>query len=114
MVARAKYVPERGDLAWLSLDSARGHEERGRRPVLVISPRAYNARTGLALVCPITSAEKGYPFEVRVAAKGIAGVVLADQLRAIDWRARRLEKAGRASEAEVSLVQDLLKKLIAV
>jgi mRNA interferase MazF len=113
MVARASYVPDRGDLAWLSLDPARGHEERGRRPVLVVSPKAYNARAGLALVCPVTTAEKGYPFEVRVAAKGVAGVALADQLRAVDWRARRLAKIGRASEADISLVQDLLKKLIA-
>jgi mRNA interferase MazF len=109
MVRRAPYAPERGDLVWLTFDPQTGHEQRGRRPALVLSPKAYNARVGLALLCPVTSRMKGYPFEVAVAGTGkIAGAVLADQIRSLDWRARKAEFAGRAA---AETVEDVLAKL---
>ena len=84
------YVPERGEAVWLDFNPQSGHEQAGRRPALVISPRTYNEKVGLALFCPITSQVKGYPFEVAIP-KGskIEGVVLADQIKSLDWRARR-------------------------
>jgi mRNA interferase MazF len=86
-----------------------GHEQAGRRPALVVSPAAYNGRVGLALLCPITSQVKGYPFEVRLPAGGkIGGVVLADQLKSLDWRARNAELAGRVDD---SVIQEVLQKL---
>ena len=88
-------TPDRGDLVWVQLDPHAGHEQAGRRPALVLSPAAYNAKTGLALCCPITSRVKGYPFEV-VLPDGlpVAGVALADQIKNLDWKARRAEIAG--------------------
>lgn len=86
------YVPKRGDAVWLDFDPQAGHEQSGRRPAVVLSPRAYNAKVGLAIVCPITSHQKGYPFEVAIPAKlSVKGVVLSDQLKSLDWQVRNAE-----------------------
>lgn len=83
------YVPERGDAVWLTFAPVAGHEQAGRRPAIVLSPRAYNGRTGLMLACPVTRRAKGYPFEIALPqALGIEGVVLADQVRCVDWHTR--------------------------
>jgi mRNA interferase MazF len=92
-----RYVPDRGHLVWLSFDPQAGREQAGRRPALVLSPAAYNARAGLALVCPITSRVKGYPFEVPLPPSlALAGVVLADHVKSVDWDIRRAAPAGVA------------------
>jgi len=90
----AKYVPERGDIAWLQFDPHAGHEQAGTRPALVVSPGSYNRRVGLALFCPVTSQVKGYPFEV-VLPPGlkVQGAILSDQLKSLDWRVRRAKYA---------------------
>ena len=94
------YVPDRGDVVWLQFDPQAGYEQAGHRPALVISPKAYNGRVGLALCCPITSRVKGYPFEVRFpAGSKVAGAVLADQLKSLDWRARQAKRLATAPEA---------------
>lgn len=86
------YVPRRGDAVWLHFDPQAGHEEAGRRPALVLSPESYNGRVGLAILCPITGHVKGYPFEVALpSGSGISGVVLSDQVKSLDWRARRAD-----------------------
>lgn len=83
------YVPDRGDAVWLAFDPQAGHEQSGRRPALVLSPALYNEKSGLAILCPITSRRKGYPFEVDLPAdSAVQGVVLADQVKSLDWRAR--------------------------
>jgi len=90
------FVPDRGDLAWLAFDPQAGHEQAGRRPALVLSPRLYNQKSGLALFCPVTSQVKGYPFEVPVPAGcGVSGVVLADHVKSLDWKARQAVRIGR-------------------
>jgi mRNA interferase MazF len=95
VVARG-YVPETGDLIWLDFNPQAGREQAGRRPAVVLSPRAYNQKSSLAIVCPITSQVKGYPFEVLVPeGLSIGGVILADHLKSLDWRVRHAEKAGR-------------------
>jgi mRNA interferase MazF len=89
---RGKYVPERGDLVWLSFDPQAGREQAGRRPAVVLSPRSYNAKTNLAVCCPVTSKVKGYPFEVEIPeGLPVHGVVLCDQLKSLDWHERRAE-----------------------
>lgn len=94
---------------WLTFDPQSGHEQAGRRPALVLSPRAYNGRTGLAIFCPVTSQVKRYPFEVRIPDElPIAGVVLADQVRSLDWKARRAEKIA---EAPADVIDEVLGKL---
>jgi len=84
------YVPDRGDVVALTFDPQAGHEQAGRRPALVLSPAIYNSRSGLAVFAPITNQIKGYPFEVLIpSGLAVSGVVLADQLKSLDWRARR-------------------------
>ncbi len=96
----ATYVPARGDLIWLEFTPQAGHEQAGTRPALVLSPAEYNRKVGLSLVCPITSQVKGYPFEV-VLPSGlrISGAVLSDQVKSLDWKARRARHAGAVPEA---------------
>ncbi len=106
------YVPDRGDLVWLRFTPQAGHEQAGRRPALVLSPRRYNARAGLALVCPVTSRVKGYPFEVRLPpGLAVEGAVLADQVRSLDWQARAAERIARAPD---EVVEETIGKLLAL
>ena len=106
MVRRAsRYQPDRGDLIWLDFNPQAGHEQAGRRPALVVSPIAYNTRTGLALCCPITSHIKGYPFEVLVPdGMKVSGAVLSDHVKNLDWRARRAEFIARLPQRELEQV----------
>lgn len=92
MVNSEKYVPERGDVVWLSLDPQTGHEQAGRRPCLVLSSIEYNSKVGLALFCPITNQIKGYPFEVVLPGEQkVSGAILSDQVKSLDWRSRKIE-----------------------
>ena len=110
---RRAAAPDRADLVWLSFSPQAGREQAGRRPALVLTPRAFNERVGLAFVCPITSRIKGYPFEVALRGIGdIAGVVLVDQLRSLDWRARQAELAGKAPAAVMDEVLAKLRPLL--
>jgi len=106
VVKRAShYQPDRGDLMWLDFNPQAGHEQAGRRPALVVSPLAYNARTGLALCCPVTSHIKGYPFEVLVPdGLKVSGAVLSDHVKNLDWRARRAEFIARLPQRELEQV----------
>jgi mRNA interferase MazF len=109
---KTKYVPERGDVVWVTLDPQAGHEPAGRRPALVLSPAAYNGRVGLALLCPVTSQVKGYPFEVALPeGLPVAGVVLADEVKSLDWRARR---AGHICAIPADVVAQVLERLNAL
>ena len=115
MRRKATYVPERGDAVWITLDPQAGHEQAGRRPALVLSPSAYNVRVGLALLCPITSQVKGYPFEVPLpAGLPITGVVGADQVKSLDWRARKASRIGAIPEEVVAEVVRRLQTLLEV
>ena len=110
---RASYVPERGDIIWMSFDPQPGREQRGHRPALVVSPRAYNDRRGLALVCPITSRVKGHTFEIALPADSdVVGAVLFDQIRSVDWRARRIRFAQAASPEVLLEVRERLRPLL--
>jgi len=94
-VAGAAHVPERGDVVWLEFNPQAGSEQAGHRPALVISSKSYNRKVGLALVCPITSRVKGYPFEVALpAGLEATGVILCDQIKSLDWRARGATRLG--------------------
>jgi mRNA interferase MazF len=112
VVGRARYVPERGDLIWLDFDPQAGHEQAGRRPALVLSPKNYHRRSSLALVCPITSRIKGYPFEVPVAGLNKPSAVLADQLRSLDLIARQVKFIAKAEPDTVDAVSLLAGALI--
>ena len=104
-----RYVPKRGEVVWLQFDPQAGHEQAGRRPAVIVSPREYNGKTGLALCCPITSRIKGYPFEVALSEDSeVSGVILADQVKSLDWRARRARKLWTLPE---EALQELLAKI---
>ena len=113
MVSSMDYIPERGDVIWITLNPQAGPEQAGRRPAVVLSPAAYNGKVGLAILCPITSQIKGYPFEVRIPGElAITGVILADQVKNLDWRARRAEFAGTLPAATVAEVLQKLNTLL--
>jgi len=88
----SSYTPDRGDLVWIDFSPQSGHEQAGRRPAIILSPEKYNSKVGLAILCPITSKKKGYPFEVILPEKiSVTGVVLADQVKNLDWKTRNIE-----------------------
>lgn len=109
-MARA-FVPDAGDIVWLQFDPQADHEQAGHRPALVLSPAAYNGKTGLMLCCPMTTQIKGYPFEVRIAGD-TDSAVLADQVNSLDWRARRAKLKGRISAAELAEVRAKVMALV--
>ena len=103
------YVPDRGDMVWLQFNPQARHEQAGRRPALCLSPKSYNAKVGLFICCPITNQEKGYPFEVKIPEKlPVTGVILADQIKSLDWHARNVEFIVQLPKP---VVDDVLNKL---
>ena len=113
MVRKSSYVPKRGDLIWITLNPQAGHEQAGRRPAVVLSPHAYNRKVGLAIFCPITSQIKGYPFEVGIpSGLSVSGVILADQVKSLDWRARRAELICPLPRKSVTEVLQKLSTLL--
>lgn len=114
-MVKRDYVPDRGDLVWLTFDPQAGREQAGRRPALVLSPTIYNERSGLAVVCPVTRRSKGYPFEVLLPVEQkVSGVVLADHLKSADWRARRAEFAGKAPDVVLAEISAKLRALLSL
>lgn len=114
MVKRS-YIPDEGDLVWLDFDPHAGREQGGRRPALVLSPIAYNRKTGLAVACPITTHPKGYPFEVPIpAGLAVKGVILADHIKNIDLAARRAEAFGKAPAETMADVRHRIAVLIGI
>ncbi len=113
MVEQDPFIPDRGDLIWLNFSPFAGREQAGRRPAIVLSPARYNNRSGLALVCPITSRKKGYPFEVCIPNdSAIVGVILSDHIKSVDWKERVAEYAGKAPSETVKEVLDRLFLLL--
>ncbi len=114
MVAPPSYVPRRGDVVRITFNPQAGHEQAGRRPAVVLSPIAYNHKVGLALLCPITSQVKGYPFEVGVpGGLQVSGVILADQVKSLDWQARAAEFVCALPSATVSEILQRIGVLLA-
>ena len=106
-------IPDRGDIILLSFDPTLGHEQAGFRPAVVLSPAIYNKASGLCLVCPITTSIKGYPFEATLdGAKKTSGVALADQVRSIDWQARKIKIVDRISTTSLATILAKVKPLL--
>ncbi len=107
------YVPDRGEAIWITLNPQAGREQAGRRPALVLSPAAYNQKAGLVVACPITSQVKGYPFEVAIPpGLKISGVILSDQVKSLDWKARQAELIARLPAPTVDEVLQKLNTLL--
>ncbi len=114
MVAR-EYVPDSGDLIWLDFTPQAGREQAGRRPAVVLSPRSYNEKTSLAVVCPVTSRVKGYPFEVSLPpGLRIRGAILSEHLKNLDWRQRQAEKSGKIPRAILEQVRARIAALLEI
>lgn len=105
------YIPEAGDIVWINFTPQAGHEQAGHRPALVLSPSSYNDKTSLMICCPLTTQIKGYPFEVRLA-QSKDSVVLADQVKNLDWRARKAQKKGSVSPDELAEIRAKIRALI--
>jgi mRNA interferase MazF len=111
-VSKKKYVPRRGDAIYLDFDPQTGHEQAGRRPALVLSPTEYNRQVGLVVVCPITSEKKGYPWEVEIPqGEFVSGVVLADQVKSLDWHERH---AAFICTPAAAILEDVVEKAFAL
>jgi mRNA interferase MazF len=104
-------APEAGEIVWLHFEPRAGHEQGGHRPALVLSPATYNGKTGLMVCCPMTTKSKGYPFEVMVGGME-PGIVLADQVKNLDWQARKARRKGSVSTAELAEVRAKLRALL--
>ena len=115
MVTKQAYVPQSGDVVWLEFDPRAGHEQGGIRPALVISPTQYNAKTGLMLCCPITNQIKGYPFEVHLTNNpAVTGAILSDQIKSLDWQARKAKYKGKISAEQMLEVKGKIKALLEI
>lgn len=109
------YCPERGDVVWVSFSPQSGHEQAGDRPALVLSPKLYNQKSGLAILCPITAHEKEYPFEVKIpSGHKVTGAVLADHLKSLDWKARHTRFYCKLPPSAVSEVIDKIAALLQI
>jgi len=105
------YVPDAGDIVWVQFNPQAGHEQSGHRPAVVLSPASYNGATGLMLCCPMTRQKKGYPFEVLVAGT-VESIVLADQVKSLDWKTRKATRKGKVTSAELGEVREKATLLI--
>ena len=111
-MSQTRYVPRRGDFIWLDFNPQKGSEQAGRRPAVVLSTTEYNRQVGLAIVCSIMSATKGYPWEVTIPlGEFVAGVVLSDQIKNVDWRGRNAEFISTAAP---ELLEDVIQKAFAL
>ncbi len=107
------YIPERGDVVWIMFNPQAGHEQAGHRPAVVLSPKAYNGKVGLALLCPITSQVKGYPFEVLLPeGLPVSGAILSDQVKNLDWKAREAKKVCHLPDDVMNKVLQRVKALL--
>ena len=103
------YIPDRGHIVWLTFNPQAGHEQTGRRPVVVLSPKEYNIKTGLAVMCPITSVVKNYPFEVLLPDRlPVKGIILSDQVKNLDWKIREADFCCKIGD---DIMEDVLAKL---
>lgn len=106
------YVPDAGDIVWMNFTPQSGHEQAGRRPAVVLSPKAYNNRAGLLVCVPVTNQVKAYPFEVVLSGAGASGAALADQVKSLDWRTRQAERKGKATAVEMLEIKSKIKALL--
>jgi len=111
-MVKKDYIPERGDVVWLNFNPQSGHEQQGKRPAIVISPKEYNEKVGLGLFCPITTKIKDYPFEVKIENKKVTGVVLSDQIKSLDWQTREIEFISKENPDKIDEIINKISVLL--
>lgn len=107
-----RYVPDVGDIVWMNFTPQSGHEQAGRRPAVVLSPRAYNRKAGLLVCVPVTQQIKSYPFEVVLSGAGTTGAALADQVKSLDWQSREAERKGSVAPGELADIKARIRALL--
>ena len=112
MVKEVSYVPDRGDIVWLDFDPQTGHEQKGNRPALALSPKAYNEKSGLCLFVPITSKIKGYPFEIEIKTEKISGVALSDQIKSLYYKSRNVKFCDKLDDKTYDEIVEIAGLLI--
>jgi mRNA interferase MazF len=111
-MVKKDYIPERGDIVWLNFNPQSGHEQQDKKPAIVISPKEYNEKVGLGFFCPITTKIKEYPFEVKIVNKKIKGVVLADQIKSLDWQTREIEFISKENPDKIDEIINKISVLL--
>jgi mRNA interferase MazF len=111
-MVKKEYIPECGDIVWLNFNPRSGHEQQGKRPAIVISPKEYNEKLGLGLFCPITTKVKNYPFEVKIENNNISGVVLSDQIKSLDWETREIEFIAKENSNKINEIISKISVLL--
>lgn len=114
MVKNKTYIPDRGDVVWINFNPQVGCEQAGKRLAVILSPKEYNQKTNLALMCPITSQIKNYPFEIIIKEKNVKGVVISDQVRSLDWKIRRVSFIQKISLSIIKEIQENIKLLLMI
>ena len=109
-----RYIPDVGDVVWLEFDPQSGHEQAGHRPAVVLSPFAYNSKTSLAVCCPLTTQIKGYPFEVLTMVDGVVSAILSDQVKSLDWKARKAKFKGKIPNLDLEHARGKIKALLSI
>ena len=113
-MATREVVPAMGDVVWLEFDPQAGHGQAGHRPALVISPAAYNGKSGLMVCCPMSTKIKGHPFEVVTEVDGVQSAILSDQVKSLDWRIRKAKKKASVSPEVLAHVRAKIKALLLI
>jgi len=109
-----KYVPQQGDIVALSFDPQSGHEQKGRRPAMIISNKIFNQHLGLAFACPITNTKRDFPFHIEVQSENITGYIMAEQMKSIDYNARNIKFIEKANQKTISKVLGIIDSILEV
>ncbi len=107
-----KYIPEQGDIVALSFDPQSTHEQKGRRPAMIISNKTFNQYLGLAFACPITNTKRDFPFHVAVKSKNITGFVMAEQMKSIDYNSRNIKFIEKANSKTINQILGIIDSII--
>ena len=107
-----KYIPEQGDIVALSFDPQSGHEQKGRRPAIIISNKVFNQHLGLAFACPITNTKRDFPFHIEVESENITGFIMAEQLKSIDYNSRNIKFIEKADQKTVNKILGIIDSII--
>ena len=107
-----KYIPEQGDIVALSFDPQSGHEQKGRRPVIIISNKVFNQHLGLAFACPITNTKRDFPFHIEIQSDNITGFIMTEQMKSIDYNSRKIKFIEKADQKTLNKILGIIDSII--
>ena len=107
-----KYIPEQGDIVILNFDPQSGHEQKGRRPAMIISNKVFNQHLGLAFACPITNTKKNFPFHIKIQSENVTGYIMGEQMKSIDYNSRNIKFIEKADEKTINKILGIIDSII--